>query len=113
MFVLFIVCLMKLLDMYTNNNKLPRNKCARNAKENCFGGSSVIGLMNQNNYYKMNHKYGMCNGIGGDESLFVKNVENDDDYFMNYFYDIDQSNIDHIKEYLHQKSGNISMSVRS
>lgn len=35
MFVLFIVCLIKLYEMYTN--KMARNRSARNSKENYFG----------------------------------------------------------------------------
>jgi hypothetical protein len=33
--VLFIVCLIKFYEMYTNS-KMARNKCARNSKENYF-----------------------------------------------------------------------------
>lgn len=35
MLVLFIVCLIKFFEMYTNS-KMARNKCARNSKENYF-----------------------------------------------------------------------------
>lgn len=35
MFVLLIVCLIKLYEMYTN--KMARNRCDRNSKENHFG----------------------------------------------------------------------------
>lgn len=86
MLVLFIVCLMKLIDMYTNNNKMAR-KSARNTKENCFGLQNV------------NNKYAMV-----DES-FTKQ-QDADRYSMNYFYDVDQSCVDQLKEFLHQKSGN-------
>lgn len=72
--------------MYTNNNRMAR-RSARNTKENCFGLQNV------------NKKYGMI-----DES-FVKPPDNDR-YSMNYFYDIDQSCVDQLKEFLHHKSGN-------
>lgn len=88
MLVLLIVCLMKLIEMYTNNNKMARNKCARNAaKENNFGLQNV------------NKKFSML-----DDSL-MKQQEGADPYAMNYFYDVDQS-YDHLKEFLHHKSGN-------
>lgn len=86
MLVLFIVCLMKLLEMYTNNNKMAR-KSARNAKENCFGLQG------------MNQRFGMP-----DESLAKQ--QDGDRYSMNYFYDVDQSCVDQLKEFLQQKSGN-------
>ena len=82
--VLLIVCLMKLIEMYTNNNKMARNKCARNAaKENNFGIQSV------------NKKF---------ESP-MNPMEVADPYTMNYFYDVDQS-YDHLKEFLHHNTGN-------
>lgn len=86
MLVLLIVCFMKLIEMYANNNRMAR-RSARNAKENCFGLQNV------------NKKYGMI-----DES-FVKQPDTDR-YSMNYFYDIDQSCVDQLKEFLHHKSGN-------
>lgn len=86
MLALLIVCLMRLIEMYTNNNKLARNKCARNAKENCFG------LQNMNK-----KKSGML-----DESC---QRPADDRFSMNYFYDVDQSCVDQLKEFLHHKSG--------
>lgn len=87
MLVLLIVCLMKLIEMYTNNNKMARNRCARNAKENRFGFQDV------------NQNYGML-----DESLTKQHDA--DRYSMNYFYDIDQSCVDQLKEFLHGKPGN-------
>lgn len=90
MLVLLIVCLMKLIEMYTNNNKMARNKCARNAaKENNFGLQNV------------NKKFGMPD----DDSQVQKNAGGDR-YAMNYFYDVDQSCVDQLKEYLHHKTGN-------
>lgn len=89
MLALLIVCLMKLIEMYTNNNKMAR-KSARNAKENCFG------LQNVNN---VNKRFGMV-----DESPMKQHDA--DRYSMNYFYDVDQSCADQLKEFLHQKSGN-------
>lgn len=89
MLVLLIVCLMKLIEMYTNNNKMAR-KSARNAKENCFG------LQNANN---MNKRFAMV-----DESPMKQHDA--DRYSMNYFYDVDQSCADQLKDFLHQKSGN-------
>lgn len=72
--------------MYTNNNRMAR-RSARNTKENCFGLQNV------------NQKYGMI-----DESFAEQ--RDADRYSMNYFYDIDQSCVDQLKEFLHQKSGN-------
>lgn len=72
--------------MYASNNKMARNKSARNAKENNFGLQGV------------NKKYGMV-----DESI-VKQHDGDR-YSMNYFYDVDQSCVDQLKELLHQKTG--------
>lgn len=86
MLVLLVVCLLKLIEMYTNNNKMARNKSARNAKENCFGLSKKLGMAGES---------------------FGKQPA-DDRYSMNYFYDIDQSCVDQLKEYLHHKSGNKS-----
>lgn len=86
MLVLLIVCFMKLIEMYTNNNRMAR-RSARNTKENCFGLQNV------------NQKYGMI-----DESFAEQ--RDADRYSMNYFYDIDQSCVDQLKEFLHQKSGN-------
>lgn len=91
MLVLFIVCLMKLLEMYTNNNKMAR-RSARNAKENCFGLQG------------MTQKFGMP-----DESLAKQ--QDGDRYSMNYFYDVDQACVDQLKEFLHQQSGNNCSSV--
>ena len=89
MLVLLIVCLMKLIEMYTNNNKMARNKNARNAKENYFGPQN------------MNKKQGIFNESSGQQQ------EKCDRYSMNYFYDVDQSCADQLKEFLHQKkSGN-------
>lgn len=87
MLVLLIVCFMKLIEMYANNNRMAR-RSARNAKENRFGFQNV------------NKRYGMI-----DES-FVKQPDNADRYSINYFYDVDQSCVDQLKEFLHQKSGN-------
>lgn len=92
MLVLFIVCLMKLLEMYTNNNKMAR-RSARNAKENCFG------------LQDMTQKFGMP-----DESLAKQ--QDGDRYSMNYFYDVDQSCVEQLKEFLHQQSGNNCSSCR-
>lgn len=90
MLVLLIVCLMKLIEMYTNNNKMARNKSARNAKENHFG------------YQNINSKKQLV----PDESFAERH--DGDRYSMNYFYDVDQSCVDQLKEFLHQKSGNES-----
>lgn len=76
--------------MYTNNNKMARNKSARNgcnAKENHFGLQNV------------NKKFGMV-----DESFVTQH--DGDRYSMNYFYDVDQSCVDQLQEFLHHKSGN-------
>lgn len=64
-------------------------KSARNAKENCFGLQST-------------RKYGML-----DESATKQpqQTQDGDRYSMNYFYDIDTSCVDQLKEFLHQKSG--------
>lgn len=70
--------------MYTNNNKMARNKSARQAaKENNFGLQNIT------------KKF--------DDSLNLQ--EGDDPYAMNYFYDVDQS-YDHLKEFLHHNTGN-------
>lgn len=78
---------MKLIEMYTNNNKMARNKSARNAKENHFGLQNV------------SKKQNML-----DES-FVKRQDGDR-YLMNYFYDVDQSCVDQLQQFLHHKTGN-------
>jgi hypothetical protein len=81
---------MKLIEMYTNNNKMARNKCARNAaKENNFGLQNV------------NKKFGML-----DDDSSLKQYDGGDRYAMNYFYDVDQSCVDQLKEFLHHKTGN-------
>lgn len=86
MLLLFIVCLMKLIEMYsttnTSHSKMTRNKCLRNAKENHCG----FKLHSNNNT--------MCNS------------ENENRFPMNYFQDIDQSCAEKLKEYLkNRKSG--------
>jgi hypothetical protein len=79
---------MKLIEMYTNNNKMARNKCARNAaKENNFGLQNV------------NKKYGMF------DDSFVRQHDGGDRYSMNYFYDVDQSCVDQLNEFLHHNTG--------
>ncbi|CRL07013.1 CLUMA_CG019979, isoform A [Clunio marinus] len=89
MLVLLIVCFMKLIEMYTNNNKMARNKSARDAKENNFDF--------QNN---MNKKLEMFDEI---EEFGLQNDSGR--CSMNYFYDIDQSCVDQLKEFLHKKPG--------
>lgn len=84
MLVLLIVCLMELIEMYANNNKMARNKCARSTKEN---------------YFELQKKRGVL-----DES--VTKQHDRERYSMNYFHDIDQSCVDQLKEFLHHKSGN-------
>jgi hypothetical protein len=88
MLVLLVVCLLKLIEMY-NNNKMARNKSARNAKENFFG------------LYNVNQQYGAM-----DESP-------SDRYSMKYFYDVDQSCADQLQEFLHQRTGNELCEFRS
>jgi hypothetical protein len=74
---------MKLIEMYTNNNKNARNRSARNAaKENNFGLQNVTKKFDASNLQ-----------------------EAADPYAMNYFYDVDQSH-DHLKEFLHHNTGN-------
>lgn len=63
-------------------------RSARDAKENYAGQQA------------MNQNYATV-----DESSFVKQ-QDEHRYSMNYFYDIDQSCVDQLKEFLHQKSGN-------
>lgn len=72
-------------------------KCARNAKENHFGSYGVLHKGNSANY--VNQKYGMF-----DES-FVKHQDGGDRFSMNYFYDVDQSCVDQLKEFLNRKTG--------
>lgn len=68
---------------------MARNKCARNAaKENNFGLQNV------------NKKFGMF-----DDSP-MKHPDGGDRYAMNYFYDVDQSCVDQLQEFLHHKTGN-------
>lgn len=74
--------------MYSNNKKMAR-KSSRDAKENYFGVQA------------MNNKFAML-----DDSL--ENHPEVDRYSLNYFYDIDQSCVDQLKEFLHQKPGKIN-----
>jgi hypothetical protein len=67
-----------------------RNKSTRNAKENHFRPQNVT------------KKHGMCH-----ESLVKQPPQPEADrYSMDFFYDIDQSCVDQLKEFLHQKTGN-------
>lgn len=95
MLLLFIVCLMKLIEMYStnnNNHKMTRNKCLRNTKENNF--NSGFKIHNNNNYGN--------NEMWRNENL----VTNENCFPMNYFQDIEQSCADELKEYLkNRKSG--------
>lgn len=96
MLLLFIVCLMKLIEMYStnnqNNNKMTRNKCVRNAKENHFNGGFNLHNVNSNNDNIALSNFDMCNN---------ENIMKTDNRFpMNYFYDIDQSCADQLKEFL-------------
>jgi len=96
MLLLFIVCLMKLIEMYStnnNNNKMTRNKCLRNSKENHF--SNGFKLHNNVNNYENRR---MCNN--------ENEMMNENRFPMNYFQDIDQSCAEQLKEYLKtRKSG--------
>lgn len=74
MFLLLIVCIVKLIEMLSNNNKLTRNKCLRNATKENHGISETVD-------------------------------ENSNKFTMNYFYDIDQSCADQLKEFLKRKAG--------
>lgn len=81
---------MKLIEMYSinnsNNNKMTHNKCLRNAKENNFG---ALQKSKNNNCYKTE--------------------VNENRFPMSYFYDIDQSCEDELKEYLQSKRSGKSM----
>lgn len=63
---------------------MARNKCSRSSKENCF---------------ELHKKRGVF-----DES--VAKQHNSKRYSMNYFYDIDQTCVNQLEEFLHHKSGN-------
>ncbi|KAL7022436.1 hypothetical protein ACKWTF_012241 [Chironomus riparius] len=90
MLLLFIVCLMKLIEMYSannNNHKMTRNKCLQNTKENNFNSGFKI---HYNNNYKNNE------------------MANENCFPMNYFQDIDQSCADELKEYLKNRKTGIN-----
>lgn len=73
MLLLLIVCIVKLIEMLSNN-KLTHKKCLRNTTKENHG---VVDKIN----------------------------ENSNKFSMNYFYDIDQSCADQLKEFLQRKAG--------
>ena len=80
---------MKLMDMYQNS----RNKMLA-----APGQRAILYGSSKENF--MVDKY-----MDSYEMHKEQNVE-EGRYFMNYFYDIDQSNIEEIKDYLHGGAGN-------
>lgn len=78
MLLLLIVCLMKLFEMYSNNYKMTRNKSLHDSlkeNQNCVDGSDD------------------------------KKCDENSKFSINYFYDIDQSCADQLKEFLQMKAG--------
>jgi len=105
MLVLLIVCLMRLIEMYTNNNKMTRNKCT--AKENLFGGSG--GVVYRGCNYATHQKCGMPDddsfGRQQQQQQLKQQQADRERYTMNYFYDVDQSCAEQLRELWSHKAG--------